>query len=331
MKTDKKVFVREFFARGYRWFKYGCPVALTVAVMVLLMPMSAKSGWLSNPLGEAGEALYDAGNSLSEGVMDAGDGLMELGDQLTPDFITDPIGDGMDSISGGMASASIALSDGAAAAADFLENGYSSGTPTVPKLFPPIQREMTASFNGQVSGPNLYLRNDGVILTEINAGVEGGPLWVLRQFELTTNHDHVTGQFPNALGLPAIFSPIERKVSITTVDNVVKACSSSASGRVNFRIPITIKATLDPNPAVFKEGLMGDQRVEQMKGRVEERDTELIFALNCSSTAVVKRIFQEACPTGFVLEGTDEARAQHELPQIAPASSIQRSRCVRPN
>ncbi|PLX87964.1 MAG: hypothetical protein C0614_02750 [Desulfuromonas sp.] len=262
--------------------------------------------------------------------MDAGDGLMDLGDQLTPDFITDPIGDGIDSISGGMTSTGVALYDGAAAAADFFENGYSSGTPTVPRLFPPIQREMTASFNGKVSGPNLYLRNDGVILTEINAGVEGGPLWVLRQFELTTNNDHVTGQFPNALGLPAIFSPIERKVSITTVDNVVKACRASSSGKVNFRIPVTVKATLDPNPAVFTDGLMDDQRVEQMKGRVEERDTELIFALNCSSTAVAKRIFQEACPTGFVLEGTDESKIQHELSEIVPASSIQRSRCVRP-
>ncbi len=312
------------------------PVFFVVFCLLLSIPRVANANWVSDAANAASDAVSDAasaaGDALNEGAMDLGEGLRDLGSAVTPDVVEDALDDAGAWVGQyGQYVDPNNIVDGAEAAADFFTNGSSSGTPTVPKLFPPTQREMSASFNGKVSGPNLYLRNDGVILTEINAGVEGGPLWVLRQLELTTPHDHVTGQFPNPSGLPVIFNPIERKVSITTVENVLNACRSSSSGKVNFRIPVTIKATLDPNPAVFTDGLMDDQRVEQMKGRVEERASELIFALNCSSTAVVKKVYNETCPAGFVLESTNEPITQHELSEIASASSIQRSRCVRPN
>ena len=316
----------------HRWFRQVVPIILILAGMVFGTPFQTRADWVSTASEGVNDAMGEAGEVMDEGVgylEDGLDQLVELGDALIPDVVSDPLWDGVEVAGGLMGEGGALIGDAGEAVVDFFTGGSSNSKPTVPRLMPPVQREMTASFNGEVSGPNLYLRNDGKLLTEINAEVDGSNLVVIKQFELTTPHDHVVGRFDSPPPLPVRFQPIERKVIISTVDNVLQACRSSASGTVNFRIPVTVKAVLDPNFDILPETMTA--QLDRYRDTVEERDTELIYALNCSSVAAVKMVFNESCPAGFVIEGTNERGVQHELSETEPQSSIPRSRCVRPD
>jgi len=281
-------------------------VVVAIFCFAVSAPQTARGGWLS-----------DAGEFVGDGLSDVSQGL----------------NNGMNSFieSAGTSAAALgeAFYDAGEAVSEFFTGKQ---VPTVPKLLAPTQREISVGFNGVLSGQNLYLRNDGLVLTEINAGVAGSPVLVLKQFEITTPHDHVTGTFQNPVQLPAYFNPIERKVGIVTVAKLVGACRNSSSGTASYRVPVTIKATLDPNFAIFPGGMNSSitQQLNQFKNTTIERTEELVLTLTCRSSAIVSRIFNESCPVGYVLEGANTQMTQHQLAETEPISAIQRSRCVRP-
>lgn len=317
VKTFFNISKLAIFSSGFRRM---LPMILIVFFLVISGPQTAKGDWLS-----------DAGESVEEGLLDGAnainDGLNYLGDVTG-------LGAAVDGFGHSLETAGEILGDAGEAVADFFSG--KSGPPTVPQLLPSKQREMMVGFDGVVSGQNLYMRNDGMILTEINAGVAGSFLFVLKQFEITTPHDHVTGIFQNPAPLPVSFNPIERKVNIVTVDKLVGACRNSTSGTASYTVPVTIKATLDPNMAAFPAGGQGmtsamKQQMNQLKNRTVERADELVLTLNCRSSAIVSKIFNETCPVGFILEGTNAQGTQHQLAETEPVSAIQRSRCVRAN